>query len=75
MSDSGRDKFSNIAGERGQELLTELDTFLTRLAESEPTKSGKKYGVGIYFFEDQAPEGAEANFEQRRRCAQPSHKA
>lgn len=64
MSDSGRDKFSSIAGERGQELLTELDTFLTRLAESEPNKSGKKYGVGIYFFEDQGPEGAEANFDE-----------
>jgi Family of unknown function (DUF6502) len=64
MSDSGRDKFSNIAGERGQELLTELDTFLTRLAETEPVKSGKKYGVGIYFFEDRAPEGEASNFDE-----------
>ncbi len=63
MSDAGRDKFSNIAAERGQELLTELDTFLTRLAESDPAKAGKKFGVGIYFFEDQAPEGQKANFD------------
>ena len=37
----------------GQELLTELDTFLTRLASTGGNESGKKYGVGIYFFEDQ----------------------
>src|SRR3989475_2220525 len=35
LSEVGRDKFLTIAGERGQELLTELDTFLTRLAASE----------------------------------------
>ncbi len=64
MSDSARDKFSDVAGERGQELLTELDTFLTRLAESQPAKSGKKYGVGIYFFEDQVPEGGKANLDE-----------
>jgi hypothetical protein len=61
MSESARDKFSDLAGVRGQELLTELDTFLTRLSEAEPTRSGKKYGVGIYFFEDQAPDGAETD--------------
>ena len=73
MSDSGRDKFSNIAAERGQELLTELDTFLTRLAESDPAKTGKKYGVGIYFFEDQAPEGHGANFDKHEGVSdQPS---
>lgn len=58
LSESGRDRFSNLASERGQELLTELDTFLTRLAEAEPNTGGKKYGVGIYFFEDRASEGA-----------------
>jgi len=54
MSEAGRDKFLALAGERGQELLVELDTFLTRLVASERSQSGKKYGVGIYFFEDQA---------------------
>src|SRR5213082_2117243 len=34
LSEVGRDKFLTIAGERGQELLTDLDTFLTRLAAS-----------------------------------------
>jgi hypothetical protein len=54
ISEVGRDKFLTLAGERGQELLTELDTFLTRLAESERCGSGKKYGVGVYFFEDRS---------------------
>jgi hypothetical protein len=53
LSELGRDKFLVLAAERGQELLTELDTFLTRLASAEGNESGKKYGVGIYFFEDQ----------------------
>jgi len=60
LSESGRDKFLALTGERAQELLAELDTFLTRLAASERSESGKVYGVGIYFFEDQAGEMAEA---------------
>ena len=54
ISEAGRDRFLALAGERGQELLTELDTFLTRLAQPEPNEPVRKYGVGIYFFEDQA---------------------
>jgi hypothetical protein len=54
ISEAGRDKFLALAGERGQELLTELDTFLTRLAASERSEAGSKYGVGVYFFEDQS---------------------
>ena len=54
LSEVGRDKFLAMAGERGQELLTELDTFLTRLAASERSDTGKKYGVGVYFFEDRS---------------------
>jgi Family of unknown function (DUF6502) len=53
LSEAGRDRFLALAGERGQELLTELDTFLTRLAATERSASGKRYGVGVYFFEDQ----------------------
>jgi hypothetical protein len=53
LTEVGRDRFLVLAAERGQELLTELDTFLTRLASSERIESGKKYGVGVYFFEDQ----------------------
>src|ERR1700720_4419119 len=54
ISEAGRDKFLAIAGERGQELPTELDTFLTRLATSERSAAGKKYGGGVYFFEDRS---------------------
>ncbi len=53
IAESGRDKFLALAGERGQEMLTELDTFLTRLKPPDADDSGRKYGVGIYFFEDQ----------------------
>jgi hypothetical protein len=52
LTQRGRDQFLNVAGERGQELLAELDTFLTGLASAESTATGKRYGVGIYFFED-----------------------
>ncbi|HXY95570.1 MAG TPA: DUF6502 family protein [Steroidobacteraceae bacterium] len=61
LSDSGRDKFLALTGERAQELLAELDTFLTRLGASESSESGKRYGVGIYFFEHEAGERAEAD--------------
>jgi hypothetical protein len=60
LTESGRDKFLSLTGERAQELLAELDTFLTRLAGTERSESGKRYGVGIYFFEDQAVGSAEA---------------
>jgi len=53
ISDEGRDKFLALAGERGQEMLTELDTFLTRLVPPDQSDSGRRFGVGIYFFEDQ----------------------
>jgi len=58
LSEAGRNKFLALAGERGQELLAELDTFLTRLAAAEKTDSGRKYGVGIYFFEEQVADQA-----------------
>jgi len=59
LTENGRDKFLALTGERGQELLAELDTFLTRLVATERSDSGKRYGVGIYFFEDQAGDATE----------------
>jgi Family of unknown function (DUF6502) len=60
ISDEGRDKLLALAGERGQEMLTELDTFLTHMVPSDQSETARKYGVGIYFFEDQpANESAE----------------
>lgn len=58
ISEGGRDKFLALAGERGQEMLTELDTFLTRLMPPDQSDSGRTYGVGIYFFEDQSANDA-----------------
>jgi hypothetical protein len=54
LTERGRDQFLAVAGERGQELLVELDTFLTGLPLSEKLPTGKRYGVGIYFFEDES---------------------
>ena len=59
LSEAGRDKFLALSGERGQALLTELDTFLARLATSEGNASGKRYGLGIYFFESAPTEPVE----------------
>jgi hypothetical protein len=67
LSEPGRDKFLALAGERGQELLAELDTFLTRLAATERSESGRKYGVGIYFFEEQAAGEPAAQEQQSRK--------
>ena len=44
----------DVFDDQTQELLTELDTFLTRLAASERSDAGKRFGVGLYFFEDQS---------------------
>src|SRR5205085_11286540 len=76
ISEAGRDKYLAVAGERGQELLTELDTVLTRLAASERSDTGKKYGVGVYFFEDQSadhePEVQTKTYDEKaRRAAAP----
>jgi hypothetical protein len=60
ISAEGRDKFLALAGERGQEMLTELDTFLTRLVPPDNSDSGRKFGVGIYFFEDQPDSDGDA---------------
>jgi len=57
LSEAGRDKFLSISSEKAQELLAELDTLLTRLGASDGNPSGKRYGVGIYLFEERHAEG------------------
>lgn len=52
LTERGRDQFLAMAVERGEELTTDLDTYLTGLLPAERGTSGKKYGVGIYFFEE-----------------------
>ena len=74
LTERGRDQFLAVAGERGQELLVELDTFLTGLPASEKLPSGKRYGVGIYFFEDesvQSPAERDKSVEQKGERAKP----
>jgi hypothetical protein len=74
LSDAGRDQFLTLSGQKCQELLSELDTLLTRLGTSEAQTSGKKYGVGIYFFEERAGTG-EAHQRTPRTQFEPSTKA
>ncbi|HEY6482009.1 MAG TPA: DUF6502 family protein, partial [Steroidobacteraceae bacterium] len=64
LSELGRDNFIALANERGQELLAELDTALTHMTESERSPSGKKYGLGIYIFEDKSDAPSEKNFQR-----------
>ena len=52
LDEQGRDQFLAIAAERGEELTTDLDTFLAGLTPAELSVPSKKYGVGVYFFEE-----------------------
>jgi hypothetical protein len=51
MSDGQRDRFFGEAKLKSESLLYELDNFLTGLGLENDPGSEKKYGVGIYFFE------------------------
>jgi hypothetical protein len=57
LTDASRDSFLAISAQKCQELMGELDSFLSHLAPTEPNATGKKYGVGIYFFEEPATNG------------------
>jgi hypothetical protein len=57
LTDASRDAFLAISAQKGQELMGELDSFLSHLSPTEPNATGKKYGVGIYFFEEAATNG------------------
>lgn len=57
LTDSSRDAFLAISAQKGQELMGELDSFLSLLPPTEPHAVGKKYGLGIYFFEEPATNG------------------
>jgi hypothetical protein len=57
LTDSSRDAFLSATAQKGQELIKELDSFLSHLPPTEPHATGKKYGVGIYFFEEPATNG------------------
>jgi hypothetical protein len=72
LSESGRAKFLALASERGQELLTELDTFLTRLATTDGSTSGQRYGVGVYFFDNQMSDSRDTDDDKPIRVAPPA---
>jgi len=64
LSDLGRDNFMSLANEKGQELLSELDTALTHMTPAEKNTAGKKFGLGLYFFEDSANEPSEKRLQK-----------
>ena len=57
LTDASRDEFLAIAADKGQALMGELDSFLSRLPPTEANARGKKYGMGIYFFDEPAING------------------
>ena len=57
LTNTSRDAFLTISAQKGQELVGELDSFLSHLPPTEAHAAGKKYGVGIYFFEEPATNG------------------
>ncbi len=64
LSELGRDNLISLAKEKGQELLADFDTALTHMTADEKSASGKRYGVGLYFFEDSANEPSERKTEK-----------
>jgi len=57
LTDASRDAFLAITAQKGKDLVGELDSFLSHLPPTEPHAKGKKYGVGIYFFEEPGTNG------------------
>src|SRR5262249_13390400 len=51
LTDRSRDAFFDHASQKGQELLSELDAFLTHFEPTPANTAGKKYGLGIFFFD------------------------
>jgi hypothetical protein len=74
ISEAGRDKFLALAGERGQALLTELDSFLARLTATEGSAAGRRYGLGVYFFDDQLSDGS-VSYTKKSYGEKPAHAA
>lgn len=57
LSERGRDDFSAIALARGESYVAELDSWIAKHTEPDEGGTGRRYGVGVYFFEDsQTPE-------------------
>jgi hypothetical protein len=57
LSERSRDEFSAIAQNRGDTYVTELDSWIAKHTEPDESGAGRRYGVGVYFFEEsQLPE-------------------
>ena len=57
LSERSRDEFSAIAQARGDSYVAELDSWIAKHTEPDESGAGRRYGVGVYFFEEsQSPE-------------------
>jgi len=52
ISSRDRDEFQSVAQARGENYVVELDTWLTKHTQPDTSPNGKRYGVGVYFFEE-----------------------
>jgi hypothetical protein len=52
LSERSRDEFSAIAQNRGDSYVTELDSWIAKHTEPDESPAGRRYGVGVYFFEE-----------------------
>lgn len=52
LTEEGKALFLQLVETKGQSLLEEIDTWLTGLGPPYVTPRGKKYGFGLYFFEE-----------------------
>jgi len=78
LSERSRDEFSAIAQVRGDNYVAELDTWIAKHTEPDESETGRRYGVGVYFFEEsQSPEqsdgakspGSDSSVEERKGSA------
>ena len=52
LSAKSRDEFEKVAEARGHDYVSELDTWLSKHTQPDQSRDGKRYGVGVYFFEE-----------------------
>ncbi len=55
LSERSRDEFAAIAQHRGDTYVFDLDSWIAKHTEPDETGAGRRYGVGVYFFEESQP--------------------
>jgi hypothetical protein len=55
LSLRSRDELAAIAQNRGDSYVTELDSWIAKNTEPDESGAGRRYGVGVYFFEESQP--------------------